>query len=67
MCMCVCVCVCVCEGLYWMNDFLKLGKEKLLPFAAYMLEAILYCISDTETEIRSQAGVCVCVCVCVCV
>ncbi|OQR94721.1 VAC14 family protein [Thraustotheca clavata] len=36
----------------WIQEFVSLGKERLVRFYGDLLGAILHCISDSETEIR---------------
>lgn len=39
----------------WVHEFVNLGREKLVPFYANILAAIMHCISDAEHEIRQVA------------
>lgn len=39
----------------WVHEFITLGQERLIPFYADILGAILHCISDAEHEIRQVA------------
>ncbi|WOL02590.1 hypothetical protein Cni_G11309 [Canna indica] len=39
----------------WMNEFMKLGGEHLVPYYSDILQAILTCISDKEENIRAVA------------
>eukprot|EP00850_Spirogloea_muscicola_P012096 SM000077S21570 [mRNA] locus=s77:213707:218984:- [translate_table: standard] len=42
-------------ALTWLNEFVKLGKDQLVPFYDAILGAILPCISDKEEKIRAVA------------
>ncbi|KAL6884582.1 hypothetical protein ACP4OV_010518 [Aristida adscensionis] len=42
-------------SITWINEFVKLGGEKLVPYYADTLGAILPCISDEEEKIRVVA------------
>uniref|UniRef100_A0A7N0ZTN5 Vacuolar protein 14 C-terminal Fig4-binding domain-containing protein n=1 Tax=Kalanchoe fedtschenkoi TaxID=63787 RepID=A0A7N0ZTN5_KALFE len=42
-------------AITWINDFVKLGGDQLVPYYADILGAILPCISDTEEKIRAVA------------
>ncbi|RMX63810.1 hypothetical protein KXD40_007339 [Peronospora effusa] len=39
----------------WVQEFVNLGREKLVEFYADLLAAIMHCISDAEHEIRQVA------------
>eukprot|EP00252_Welwitschia_mirabilis_P027211 TRINITY_DN9274_c0_g1_i2.p1 TRINITY_DN9274_c0_g1~~TRINITY_DN9274_c0_g1_i2.p1 ORF type:complete len:525 (-),score=101.69 TRINITY_DN9274_c0_g1_i2:536-2110(-) len=39
----------------WMNEFVKLGGDQLVPYYAQILGAILPCISDPEEKIKAVA------------
>ncbi|WOL11614.1 hypothetical protein Cni_G20378 [Canna indica] len=39
-------------AITWINEFVKLGGEQLVPYYAEILGAILPCISDKEEKIR---------------
>lgn len=39
----------------WVHEFVNLGKEKLVPYYADLLAAVMHCISDAEHEIRQVA------------
>jgi len=42
-------------SITWINEFVKLGGEQLVPYYADILGAILPCISDEEEKIRVVA------------
>lgn len=42
-------------ALRWLNDFIILGKQRLLLFYSSMLNSIMHCISDQETQINQAA------------
>eukprot|EP00850_Spirogloea_muscicola_P011853 SM000075S21942 [mRNA] locus=s75:91957:98287:- [translate_table: standard] len=42
-------------ALTWLNEFVKLGKDQLVPYYDAILGAILPCISDKEEKIRAVA------------
>lgn len=42
-------------SITWMNEFVKLGGDQLVPYYADILGAILPCISDKEEKIRVVA------------
>ncbi|KAK8512694.1 hypothetical protein V6N12_030110 [Hibiscus sabdariffa] len=42
-------------AITWINEFVKLGGEQLVPYYADILGAILPCISDKEEKIRVVA------------
>ncbi|XP_042426218.1 protein VAC14 homolog isoform X2 [Zingiber officinale] len=42
-------------AITWINEFVKLGREQLVPYYAEILGAILPCISDREEKIRVVA------------
>uniref|UniRef100_I1P920 Vacuolar protein 14 C-terminal Fig4-binding domain-containing protein n=1 Tax=Oryza glaberrima TaxID=4538 RepID=I1P920_ORYGL len=42
-------------SITWINEFVKLGGEQLVPYYADILGAILPCISDQEEKIRVVA------------
>ncbi|XP_047332655.1 protein VAC14 homolog [Impatiens glandulifera] len=42
-------------AITWINEFVKLGGDQLLPYYADILGAILPCISDKEEKIRVVA------------
>ncbi|XP_078429485.1 ARM repeat superfamily protein [Wolffia australiana] len=42
-------------AITWINEFVKLGGEQLVPYYAAILGAILPCISDKEEKIRAVA------------
>ncbi|KAL8231312.1 hypothetical protein R6Q57_001090 [Mikania cordata] len=42
-------------AITWMNEFVKLGGNQLVPYYADILGAILPCIADTEEKIRVVA------------
>ncbi|XP_042457383.1 protein VAC14 homolog isoform X1 [Zingiber officinale] len=42
-------------AITWINEFVKLGREQLVPYYAEILGAILPCISDKEEKIRVVA------------
>eukprot|EP01018_Ginkgo_biloba_P036307 Gb_38749 [translate_table: standard] len=42
-------------AITWMNEFVKLGGDQLVPYYADILGAILPCISDKEEKIRVVA------------
>ncbi|XP_074577078.1 protein VAC14 homolog isoform X2 [Curcuma longa] len=42
-------------AITWINEFIKLGREQLVPYYAEILGAILPCISDKEEKIRVVA------------
>ncbi|KAF9677462.1 hypothetical protein SADUNF_Sadunf08G0110200 [Salix dunnii] len=42
-------------ALTWINEFVKLGGDQLVPYYANILGAILPCISDKEEKIRVVA------------
>ncbi|GMJ09645.1 hypothetical protein like AT2G01690 [Hibiscus trionum] len=39
-------------AITWINEFVKLGRDQLVPYYADILGAILPCISDKEEKIR---------------
>ncbi|CAN1297334.1 Protein VAC14 homolog [Linum perenne] len=42
-------------AITWINEFVKLGGDQLVPYYADILGAILPCISDKEEKIRAVA------------
>ncbi|KAB1999601.1 hypothetical protein ES319_D12G173200v1 [Gossypium barbadense] len=42
-------------AITWINEFVKLGRDQLVPYYADILGAILPCISDKEEKIRVVA------------
>ncbi|XP_021843225.2 protein VAC14 homolog [Spinacia oleracea] len=42
-------------AITWINEFVKLGGDQLVPYYADILGAILPCISDKEEKIRNVA------------
>ncbi|CAM6095577.1 unnamed protein product [Calypogeia fissa] len=42
-------------SITWVNEFVKLGREQLVPYYSAILGAILPCISDKAEEIRVVA------------
>ena len=42
-------------AVIWLHEFISLGGTKLVGFYAAMLGSIMYCISDSEQEIRQAA------------
>ncbi|KAE9607520.1 putative vacuole morphology and inheritance protein [Lupinus albus] len=42
-------------AITWINEFVKLGGDQLVPYYAVILAAILPCISDKEEKIRVVA------------
>ncbi|RHN78114.1 putative vacuole morphology and inheritance protein [Medicago truncatula] len=42
-------------AITWINEFVKLGGDQLVPYYADILGAILPCISDKEEKIRVVA------------
>ncbi|AQK61882.1 Protein VAC14-like protein [Zea mays] len=42
-------------SITWINEFVKLGGEQLVPYYADILGAVLPCISDEEEKIRVVA------------
>ncbi|KAL2485034.1 Protein VAC14-like protein [Abeliophyllum distichum] len=42
-------------AITWINEFVKLGGDQLVPYYADILGAILPCTSDTEEKIRAVA------------
>ena len=42
-------------AITWLHDFIGMGHEKTLPFAADVLEAVLPCLSHGEERIREVA------------
>ncbi|CAA7394916.1 unnamed protein product [Spirodela intermedia] len=42
-------------AITWINEFVKLGGDQLVPYYAAILGAILPCISDKEEKIRAVA------------
>lgn len=43
--------------LTWINEFIALGKYKLLSYSADILGVALSCISDPEKEIRQKSEI----------
>ncbi|KAI3730687.1 hypothetical protein L1987_61860 [Smallanthus sonchifolius] len=43
-------------AITWINEFVKLGGDQLVPYYADILGAILPCIADKEEKIRVVAG-----------
>jgi len=43
-------------AIVWVQEFIKLGGNKLILFYSELLGAIMYCISDSDIEIRQVAG-----------
>ncbi|CAN4123401.1 unnamed protein product [Withania somnifera] len=43
-------------AITWINEFVKLGGEQLVPYYADILGAILPCISDKEEKIRVMSS-----------
>lgn len=42
-------------AVIWLHEFISLGGTKLVGFYASMLGSIMFCIADTEAEIRQAA------------
>ncbi|CAN0424517.1 unnamed protein product [Ascophyllum nodosum] len=42
-------------AVQWVNAFIKLGGERLVPFFSELLGAITHCISDTDSSVREHA------------
>jgi vacuole morphology and inheritance protein 14 len=42
-------------ALRWLNDFIILGKQRLILFYSSMLNSIMHCISDQENQINQAA------------
>jgi len=43
------------RAIEWSNEFIHIGKEKLLPFCAPLLSAVLPCLSREEENIKNIA------------
>lgn len=43
-------------AITWVKEFIKLGGDRLLLFYSELLGSIMYCISDSDLEIRQVAG-----------
>jgi len=43
-------------AITWVQEFIKLGGNRLLLFYSELLGAIMHCISDSDIEIRQVAG-----------
>jgi len=43
-------------ALVWITEFIALGGVRLITYYAGMLGSIMYCISDSESEIRQAAS-----------
>lgn len=43
-------------AITWVQEFIKLGANRLLLFCSELLGATMYCISDQDDEIRQVAG-----------
>lgn len=42
-------------AMWWIHQFILLGKQKLVSVYATLLESILHCISDTDFDTRREA------------
>jgi len=43
-------------AITWVQDFIRLGADRLLHFYSELLGAVMHCISDDDTEIGLVAG-----------
>mmetsp|Transcript_7055 Transcript_7055/g.20742 ORF Transcript_7055/g.20742 Transcript_7055/m.20742 type:complete len:486 (-) Transcript_7055:688-2145(-) len=43
-------------AISWVNEFIELGGNRLIPFSSELLGSIMHCISDNDLEIRQVAG-----------
>lgn len=43
-------------ALKWVTEFIAIGGTKLLTFYSSLLGSIIFCISDSESDIRSVAN-----------
>lgn len=52
--------LCRLTSITWLQDFVELGRDKMMPYVASVLSAILPCLSHPEERVALVATRCVC-------